>query len=95
MSVDSERDAKNVEVRSGVGYGYSWWINTERPPIFEAEGRGGQRISVLPKENIVLVFTGGGANTDEIAPFLFRSIRSNAAIPENTVGQQKLRRVVE
>ena len=28
----------NVQVRSGVGYGYSWWINTERPPIFEAEG---------------------------------------------------------
>ena len=38
----------------------------------------------------MIVFTGGGANTDEIAPFLFRSIRSNAAMPENTVGQEKL-----
>jgi hypothetical protein len=85
---------ENVQVRSGVGYGYSWWINTERPPIFEAEGRGGQRISVLPKENIVIVFTGGGANTDDIAPFLFRSIRSNAAIPEDAVGKQKLRRAL-
>ncbi len=96
LSRDWIRNAtrENVQVRSGVGYGYSWWINTERPPIFEAEGRGGQRISVLPKENIVLVFTGGGANTDEIAPFLFRSIRSDVAIPENRVGQQKLRRAL-
>lgn len=85
---------EQVKVRSGVGYGYSWWINTERPPIFEAEGRGGQRISVLPKENIVLVFTGGGANTDEIAPFLFRAIRSNVAIPENPPGLQNLRRAL-
>jgi CubicO group peptidase (beta-lactamase class C family) len=96
LSRDWIRNAtrESVPVRSGVGYGYSWWINTERPPIFEAVGRGGQRISVLPKENIVLVFTGGGANTDDIAPFLFRSIRSSVAIPENKVGQQKLRRAL-
>jgi len=79
-----------VTVREGVGYGYSWWINTARPPIFEAVGRGGQRIAVLPKENMVVVFTGGGANTDEIAPFLFRAIRSDRAIPENSAGQQRL-----
>ncbi|MGC4054935.1 MAG: serine hydrolase domain-containing protein [Paludibaculum sp.] len=85
---------EQVRVRSGVGYGYSWWINTERPPIFEAEGRGGQRISVLPKENMVVVFTGGGVNTDEIAPFLFRAIRSHGPIPESKTGQEKLRRAL-
>ena len=79
-----------VTVRDGVGYGYSWWINTVRPPIFEALGRGGQRIAVLPKENMVVVFTGGGANTDEIAPFIFRAIRSDKATPENSAGQQRL-----
>jgi len=83
-----------VTVREGVGYGYSWWINTARPPIFEAVGRGGQRIAVLPKENMVVVFTGGGANTDEIAPFLFRAIRSDKAIPENSAGQQRLMRAL-
>lgn len=85
---------EQVKVRSGVGYGYSWWINTARPPIYEAAGRGGQRISVLPKENMVLVFTGGGANTDEIAPFLFRAIQSNVAIPENPLKLQNLRRAL-
>ena len=83
-----------VSVRQGVGYGYSWWINTARPPIFEAVGRGGQRISVLPKETVVVVWTGGGADTDRIAPFLFRSIRSDAAIAENPAGMQKLKRAL-
>jgi len=78
----------------GGGYGYGWWINTARPPIFEAIGRGGQRISVLPKENIVVVFTGGGADTDQIAPFLFRAIRSNQEIPENPGSQRRLKQAL-
>ena len=83
-----------VSVRQGVGYGYSWWINTARPPIFEAVGRGGQRISVLPKENMVVVWTGGGADTDRIAPYLFRSIRSDAAIPDNPAKTLKLKQAL-
>ncbi|MFN0100837.1 MAG: serine hydrolase domain-containing protein [Bryobacteraceae bacterium] len=89
-----ESSAASVTVRPGVGYGYSWWINTARPPVFEAIGRGGQRISILPKENMVVVFTGGGADTDQIAPFLFRAIRSDRAIPENPAGQEKLKQAL-
>jgi CubicO group peptidase (beta-lactamase class C family) len=74
-----------VKVRDGVGYGYSWWINTTRqPPVFEAEGRGGQRAAVVADKDIVVVFNGGGVNTDEIAPFLFRAIRSDGPLPETT-----------
>ena len=90
----SESSTAKATVREGVGYGYSWWINTARPPIFEAVGRGGQRIAILPKENIVVVFTGGGANTDEIAPFLFKAIRSDGAIAENPTTQQKLAQAI-
>jgi CubicO group peptidase (beta-lactamase class C family) len=90
----SESSTAKSTVREGVGYGYSWWINTARPPIFEAVGRGGQRIAILPKENIVVVFTGGGANTDEIAPFLFRAIRSGGPIAENPANQQKLTQAI-
>ncbi|HVH70671.1 MAG TPA: serine hydrolase [Candidatus Dormibacteraeota bacterium] len=86
----SDSSKASVTVREGVGYGYSWWVNTARPPIFEAVGRGGQRIAVLPQENMVVVFTGGGANTDEIAPFLFRAIRSDKSIPENPESMQRL-----
>ena len=90
----TESSKAAVSVREGVGYGYSWWINTARPPIFEAVGRGGQRISVLPNENMVVVWTGGGANTDQIAPFLFRSIRSDAAIAEDPGGMRKLQQAL-
>lgn len=89
-----ESSKASVTVRPGVGYGFSWWINTARPPIFEAVGRGGQRISVLPREDIVVVFTGGGADTDQIAPFLFRAIRSDTAIPENPAGIQRLKQAI-
>ena len=85
-----ESGSAKAKVKDGVGYGYGWWVNTARPPIFEAVGRGGQRISVLPEENIVVVFNGGGADTDQVAPFLFRAIRSDTAIPENPDSRNRL-----
>jgi CubicO group peptidase (beta-lactamase class C family) len=85
-----ESSRASVTVQPGVGYGYSWWINTARPPIFEAIGRGGQRISVLPDENMIVVFTGGGFDTDQLAPFIFRAIRSNTAIPESAASHKRL-----
>jgi CubicO group peptidase (beta-lactamase class C family) len=83
----------HARVRDGVGYGYSWWINTARqPPVFEAIGRGGQRAAVIPDEDVVVVFNGGGLDTDELAPFLFRAIRSRAALPESASGSVRLAR---
>jgi CubicO group peptidase (beta-lactamase class C family) len=69
----------HATVRAGVGYGYSWWINVAREShIPEAEGRAGQRISIVPDKDAVVVFTAGGADTDEVAPYLlsFRRVRS-------------------
>ncbi len=41
----------------GANYGYFWWL----PPYggYEAEGDGGQRIIVLPDQDMVVVITGG------------------------------------
>ena len=73
--------APRVRVRDGVGYGYSWWINTARTPaIYEAVGRGGQRVAVVPDKELVIVFNGGGVDTDAIAPLLLRALRSDRAI---------------
>jgi CubicO group peptidase (beta-lactamase class C family) len=83
--------APHVSVRDGVGYGYGWWINTARQPaIFEAVGRGGQRAAVLPDKDLVVVFNGGGVDTDELAPFLFRAIQSDAPLPANESGASRL-----
>ncbi|MFX7808595.1 hypothetical protein ABTK09_20415, partial [Acinetobacter baumannii] len=41
-------------------YGYGLWLHADRqPPEFEAVGRGGQRIAVVPDKGLVVVFTGG------------------------------------
>ena len=84
--------APHVTVRDGVGYGYSWWVNTARQPfIFEAVGRGGQRAAVLPDKDLVVVFNGGGADTDQLAPFLFKAIKSDGPLREDPLGAHRLR----
>jgi len=88
--------APHVPVREGVGYGYGWWINTARQPaIFEAVGRGGQRAAVLPDKDLVVVFNGGGVNTDELAPFLFRAIQSDAPLPANESSGRRLLKALD
>ncbi len=86
-----ESVAPRVKVRDGVGYGYSWWINTTRTPhIYEAEGRGGQRLAVVPDKDMVIVFNGGGVNTDDIAPDLLGALRSDRPLPEDAEGRARL-----
>lgn len=88
--------APRVTIRDGQGYGYGWWINTSRQPhIFEAVGRGGQRAAILPDKDLVVVFNGGGLNTDDLAPFLFRAIRSEAPLPENAGAAARLRNALD
>ena len=86
-----ESVSPRVKVREGVGYGYSWWINTTRTPhIYEAEGRGGQRLAVVPDKDLVIVFNGGGVNTDDIAPDLLGALRSNRPLPDDAEGRALL-----
>jgi hypothetical protein len=81
----------HVRVREGIGYGYSWWINTTREPaIYEAVGRGGQRVAVVPDKELVIVFNGGGVDTDAIAPFLFRALHSDQALAVRPGAPEKL-----
>jgi hypothetical protein len=56
----------------------------------EAIGRGWQRAATIPGEDLIVVFNGGGVNTDEIAPFLFKAIRSAKAVPEDQAARQRL-----
>jgi CubicO group peptidase (beta-lactamase class C family) len=84
-----------VAVKPGVAYGYNWWINTAHtPPIFEAEGSGGQRITVIRDKDPVIAFTGGGDNTDELAPFLLRSLESDGKPAKNPRAKKQLQSLV-
>lgn len=85
-----------IQVRKGVAYGYNWWINTDHnPPIFEAVGRGGQRVSVIREKDAVIAFLGGGDDTDALAPFLLRALRSDSALPPSLPAARRLRALLQ
>ena len=77
-------------------YGYGWWTHPDSPPgFYEAMGRGGQRLSVWPEKDLVVVMLGGGYAPGELSPFLLRSLVSDTPLPPNPDGNKRLRTFVE
>ena len=70
-------------------YGYGLWIRSGAG-LYEALGRGGQRISVVPSKNIIVVFTGGGFDPGEIGKFLLAAVKSDQPLPENRAAVTRL-----
>jgi CubicO group peptidase (beta-lactamase class C family) len=79
-----------VDATGSQGYGFGWWVSTDIPGLYQAAGRGGQRLIVWPAKDIVVVVTAGGFDPVRIAPFLLRSLKSNAALPGNANGLERL-----
>jgi hypothetical protein len=72
-------------------YGYGIWVYPDRtPPIYEGNGRGGQRITVIPSKNMVVVFTGGGFEPGEIGKFIAAAMKSDRPLPENRAAVVRL-----
>lgn len=86
---DSSVTARAI-VDQNESYGLGWWLSRRVPTLFEANGRGGQRISVVPERNLVVVTTGGGFEPGDIGGFLLRAVRADAALPEDPGGQIRL-----
>jgi CubicO group peptidase (beta-lactamase class C family) len=89
------RDAVQVQSHptsgNGQQYGYGFWVYPDRqPPEFEALGRGGQRISVIPARNLIVVFTGGEFEPGDIGAFIGRAIKSAQPLPEDATGAARL-----
>jgi CubicO group peptidase (beta-lactamase class C family) len=76
-------------------YGYYWWVKgADYPGMFEAVGRGGQRINVWPAKDLVLVFTGGGFEPGDLAAFIVKSLKSDKSdqpLPPNPDANARLR----
>ena len=73
-------------------YGYFWWVKGENyPGVFEAVGRGGQRIIVWPAKDLVLVFTGGGFEPGDLAKFILKALKSDEPLPPNPEALTRLR----
>lgn len=74
-------------------YGYGWWVKgNDYPGMFEAVGRGGQRINVWAAKDLVLVFTGGEFEPGDLAKFILQSIRSDDSLAANPQSVAKLKR---
>jgi CubicO group peptidase (beta-lactamase class C family) len=72
-------------------YGYFWWVKgTDYPGMFEAVGRGGQRINVWPAKDLVLVFTGGGFEPGDLAPFILKALKTDGKLPANSEASGRL-----
>lgn len=80
------------ETGGSDGYGYYWWVpGGDYPDVFEAVGRGGQRITVWPSNDMVIVFTGGGFNTSDLVPFIVKAIRAKEQVSENKSAYELLK----
>jgi CubicO group peptidase (beta-lactamase class C family) len=85
----------HANVQPGVQYGYGMWIYPERghaggPPDFEANGVGGQRIAVVPSQDMVMVITGAGLDANNVAALISGAVRSDTALPSNAVANARL-----
>jgi CubicO group peptidase (beta-lactamase class C family) len=88
------REAKRLQARTrkSSDYGYGWWVfDGERSGDFEAVGRGGQNISVLPRLNLIVVTTGGGFDQGKIGQLLLAAVGPNEPLPENKTALDELR----
>jgi len=76
------------------GYGYYWWIDSWGG--YSAHGLGGQYIFVLPKLDMVVVFTSGLSEADFPAPhrlvktYLLPAAKSAKALPPDPGTDEKL-----
>jgi CubicO group peptidase (beta-lactamase class C family) len=67
--------ARQVELTGGGAYGYKWWIaprtNPESPEAYAASGYGGQLLIVVPRVQLLAVFTGWNIyDRPSLSPFV-------------------------
>lgn len=81
---------KHFRANDSNDYGLGWWMPHRLPGLFEATGRGGQRISVWPEKDIVVVTTGGGFEPFDVGQFILKAMRSDAPLPSDPANQMRL-----
>ena len=80
------------EAASVIDYGYLWWLVPEYPDVYYADGRGGQRIFVLPDQDMVVVTTGGGGRDQYgvlealLTSYILPAAESETPLPANPEG---------
>jgi CubicO group peptidase (beta-lactamase class C family) len=81
----------------GEDYGYGMWIARpeEEPQYFAADGRGGQKVLVVPSMNLIIVTTGGGFNFDDAVHYLVEAMGEGNPLPANPEGVADLEKALD
>ena len=78
-------------------YGYQWWLG---PAWFYADGWGGQRMSIFPGMDLIVVTTGGGGSDPSgvlatlLNKYVLPAVDSDASLPADSDGQAWLESAV-
>jgi CubicO group peptidase (beta-lactamase class C family) len=85
----------HADVEQNVKYGYGMWIYPYRghaggAPDIEANGVGGQRIAVIPSQDMVVVITGAGLDANNVASLITGAVRSDSPLLPNVQGNTRL-----
>ena len=82
---------RHISVQPGVDYGYGMWLYPGHTPVdFEANGTGGQRITVIPSLDMVMVTTGSNLDANTVSQLLDGAVKSYQALPPNPEGDTRL-----
>jgi len=90
-----ESTSKHINATLVPGYGYQWWI--VNPDIYTAIGHMGQFIMVVPKKNLLAVFTSSLAREDFYTPlgllsaYIVPAAKSSTPLPENPEKANKIK----
>jgi CubicO group peptidase (beta-lactamase class C family) len=85
----AESTRVHAQTGSDSDYGYGWWVRP-KDKLYEAVGRGGQRITVLPELNLVAVETGGGFEPGDVGALLIKALKSDRPLAANPAGVARL-----
>ncbi|HEY3636599.1 MAG TPA: serine hydrolase [Rhizomicrobium sp.] len=81
----------HVNVQPGINYGYGMWLYPGHVPMdFEANGSGGQRITVIPSLDMVIVMTGGGFDANQVQDLIAAAPKSTTSLPANAEASARL-----
>jgi CubicO group peptidase (beta-lactamase class C family) len=83
----------HARYRGNDYYAFGWWTNSDAPPgFFEAIGRGGQRLSILPGKDAVVVMLGGGYEPGLLGAHLVRALASDTPLAPREESRARLER---
>lgn len=87
----AEALTSHVNVQPGINYGYGMWLYPGHTPVdFEANGSGGQRITVIPSLDMVEVMTGGGFDANDVQNLIATAPKSTLELPPNPAASARL-----